>query len=574
MRLAGFLSPRHFLWPWLGGVALVGCVGASLWFMLQGPSPIQPVKDAGLFQGGLRGRLGTAEERLDSGTFLLQYESGESDGARQMLEGVSGRLVEPLTTWTLRSPRAERSQSAWTLQGPMEIEARDSRTGVLQGHGRIAQAGPALRWEKGRWHGLAPLAWTSLLGTGRGAWALPAGWRRELDTRFVVERGPVSWLSQETGILRAMQAERMWVLLGMDQARMEGVSADMKGGRVHMATSLLDATSVRWEPPITFWRDDGWQGQAESGLAPRPPEGRPAERAEFRGFLAHRQVPEGEQRLHAEGARWTPEGLRLEGNVCWEMPQKAETLSLRAPRLLFRQLAGGSDLPEDLPPGQAWAEGMAVLTWGRNSLSSPRLEAREADRSWVVQAPSHGRAKEGTFAAGRGFGRPERWEFEGPVQASGNDGSTLRGGRLVWENDIWTLTGRPVTYVGLRQRFSTSRLVRQGDQLQFPEGVSGALASPRGDRDMTFRADRGERRGQLVDLRGRVEVRGAGWRLNADHISVTLGSDRTVSLVTAGGKVTLEGQMGEGRGEDLELDLRQNRARWQGKVRGTTEVRS
>ena len=74
--------------------------------------------------------------------------------------------------------------------------------------------------------------------------------------------------------------------------------------------------------------------------------------------------------------------------------------------------------------------------------------------------------------------------------------------------------------------------------------------------------------GQKISLGGGVECQGQGWRLAADTVVITLGPDRTVSLVQAQGAVTLRGRLGEGQGEALELEPGAQTVRWQGRVRG------
>jgi len=107
----------------------------------------------------------------------------------------------------------------------------------------------------------------------------------------------------------------------------------------------------------------------------------------------------------------------------------------------------------------------------------------------------------------------------------------------------------------------------------FPEGVTGSLASL--DGDFMVRADRAEYQGSEVQLSGRVECQGRGWRLQADRISVRLGAGNVVKKVIAKGSVTLRGRMGEGWGESLELepDPTSPKARWQGRVKGLAEVK-
>jgi hypothetical protein len=176
----------------------------------------------------------------------------------------------------------------------------------------------------------------------------------------------------------------------------------------------------------------------------------------------------------------------------------------------------------------------------------------------------------GTFTAGEGRGTPKRWEFDGPIVAHFGEGSTGQGDGLVWENNRYTLTGRPVTMNRFRERLTGPRLVRTGDVLTFPDGIAGALAAL--DGDINLQADRGTVLPTVINLDGRVEAQGQGWSLQADHISVTLGAGNMVKQVNGKGGVNLRGRMGEGRGDALVLDPNLKTADWVGRVKGTTEV--
>jgi hypothetical protein len=237
---------------------------------------------------------------------------------------------------------------------------------------------------------------------------------------------------------------------------------------------------------------------------------------------------------------------------------------------VLQRTALGGDLPADLPIGMTWAESEAVLSWGERSLSSPRIEGRQKTRQWKVQAPSQGRAENTTFTAGEGRGNPARWEFDGPILAHFGEGSTGQGDVLVWENNRYTLTGRPVTLNRFRERLTGPRLVRTGDLLEFPDGIAGALAAL--DGDINLQADRGTVLPTVINLDGRVETQGQGWSLQADHISVTLGAGNMVKQVNGKGGVFLRGRMGEGRGDALVLDPNLKTANWVGRVKGATEV--
>jgi hypothetical protein len=177
-----------------------------------------------------------------------------------------------------------------------------------------------------------------------------------------------------------------------------------------------------------------------------------------------------------------------------------------------------------------------------------------------------GRGEDGTFTGGAGQGDPRSWTIEGPVQVNLFTGGSLRGAKLVWEEALWTLTGRPATWSRLRERLSGPRIIRKGEVVTFPEGLSGALAAA--DGDLFLRAERGQSEAEKITLSGGVECQGQGWRLVADTVIVTMGPERTVKLVHAQGAVTLRGQLGEGQGEALDLEPGPQTVHWQGRVRG------
>jgi hypothetical protein len=351
---------------------------------------------------------------------------------------------------------------------------------------------------------------------------------------------------------------------------MDQVKAQLEGGQLQAPSADMDPKSILWTGPIQFQREDGWLGGAQSGLAPRPPQGSTLEQVDLHTFSATRLLPDGQEKVLAEGARWTPAGIRLEGNVVWEQPRDGVLVTLRAPRVMMRE-APGSDLPKDLPVNEARAEGLAVLSWGSRSLSSPRIDVRKLPRSWRIQAPVLGRGEQGTFSAGAGWGSPAHWEFEGPVRANVTLNGTLRGDRLVWDNATWTVTGRPATWNGRRERLAGPRLIRREDTMEFPDGLGGAISAP--DGDVVLRADRGDSQAGTIRLQGRVDCQGQGWHLQADQMAIQLEPDNQVRSIAAKGTVTLQGRIGEGRGEYLELDLINRVARWQGRVKGLAEVR-
>lgn len=567
MRLWSLLNARNPVWRGVGVALTGGVLGFSAWYLLRSSRPILPTEGGPAIRGTV-GARGTLTEQLGRGRFVVAYDTllGEERDLRVIQ--VKGSLEEPEIRWEVAAPEAHRAEGVWLLEGPLTVTSH-LPGGPLTGEGRMDQDGPALRWEEGRWRGLAPLIWLDREGQGMGTWRIPAGWVRQADGRLLVQQGPVIWEALEPGALKRLVAQRLDLGLGLQSGRLEGIEAEVEGGRMQAASAVFTPERLTWSPPLTFQRADGWTGHAEGGLAPRPAPGAPLQALELAGFLAQRPTPEGPEQLGSRGARWTRAGLRLEGSVRWEQPLDGQKLTLQAPRLLARE-GPGSDLPPDLAEGEARAEGQPVLTWGARSLSSPRMTARRATRAWSMEAPVLGRSEQGTFTAGAGGGSPKRWSFSGPVRAQLVNGGALRGDRLLWEAEVWTFLGRPATWTRVRERIAAPRIVRQEGKVIFPEGLNGALAGPEGD--VLIRADRGEGHSGAFTLQGRVECRGLGWRLNADRISVTLGPGNTVKLLDARGAVTLRGRMGEGWGEALVLDPVQRSAAWSGRVRGLAEV--
>jgi hypothetical protein len=571
MRAWSLLSAQNPIWHGTGFAVLAFAMVGTGIFIYLGPKPLKAKSQGGTIDGGIEGRIGTYTEQLGQSRFLLAYDSITGQEATLQLKGVHGRLEEPATLYLMNSPIARKAGGIWSLDGPMDIEAREpAHQQTLIGKGRIENPEVGLKWDHGTWTGMSTLVWEDLQGQGRGRWTLPPGWRRELDGRFVVENKPVHWDATGEGAMRALDAQSLWVTLGFGNGRMEQVQAALEGGRIQAQAAEMSPDSIHWLGPIHFQRDDGWIGEAESGLAPRSAEGGSLDKVDLKSFKAHRAVIEGTETIQAEGARWTPAGIRAEGDVRWEQPRDGDPLSLRAPRLLLRE-AAGEDLPKDLPIGDGRAEGIAVLAWGNRTLSSPRMDVRRVQRTWRIQAPALGKSEQGTFSAGAGMGNPTRWEFEGPIRANVVTGGDLRGDRLVWEESTWTLTGRPATWNGLRERLSGPKLVQKADLIQFPDGVGGSFAAPEGD--VVIRADRGESQTSVAaTFLGRVDGQGQGWHLQADRVTVALGPDNQVKKIVAKGSVSLRGKINEGRGEYLELDLVKSVARWQGLVKGSAEV--
>lgn len=560
---SGWPGTQAAVWRIGGWAALAGATALTALFVGRGPRPLRATEDRSLFATGPKGLRGTLTEAFGKGRLTLAYESIEGRQDHLVLGGLQARLEEG-TLWRVGAPRAVRAGEAWTLEGPVALEAVGGQ-GESLGHGVVQTGGPALRWEAGAWEGLGPLEWTDHAGKGR--WSVPAGWRRDASGTLTAA-GPVRWSLLQAGEVLGLEAQRVESNAGFQDGLLEGVKATLAEGTVEARLCRLSAGWIQWPAPLAFHRRDGWAGTAQGGRAPRPDQGQGLSLLELRELTAARPGAEGEESLRARSARWTPAGLRLEGQATWEQPLQGITAKLESPRILMREGAG-EDLPADLPPGEVRAEGQAVLTWGARILSAPRIRMARDRRTWEMEAPVLGRSTEGTFTAGRGKGGSRNWAFEGPVQASLHNGGTLRGQRLLWEGDTWVLSGQPAVWTRLRERLSGPKVVRTGDILAFPDGLSGQLRASEGD--LTLRADRGESRGDRILLRGRVECDGLGWQVAADTLTFELAPGRVVRRILAAGSVTLRGRMGEGRGEALEVDQATQQARWQGRVRGLSQ---
>jgi len=557
--------PRHPAWR-VAGWSLLGFTLTLTGVQLAlGPRSLESNKALdGPFTAGMRGTLGTLTEMQGDNRLTLRYRTIQGEQRSLNLGGVDGELAESRGQWRFQAPEARQQGEGWLLSGPVALESLDL-TGASAGKGRLEGEGPAMRWEAGRWEALAPLRWESLFGAGKGTWHLPPGWVRELDGRIRAERGPLIWVAEGQPTLRRMEADRLVAEPGFRAGRLDHVKAELVDGTLEAQRADLSPEALVWPDRMAFSRLDGWTGEAEGGRASRPMPGQPVQQVELRGFRARRGVAEGQEQLQALGVRWTPAGLRLEGSVAWEQPLDGQRLRLQAPRVLLREGAG-ADLPADLAPGHARAEAQPVLTWGRRSLGAPRMDLDRRSRRWQLDGPVTGRAEEGTFSAGPGQGSPRAWSFQGPVNIAFVNGGGLRGDSLLWEDAQWTLAGRPATWTRVRERLSGNRIVRKGDRLDFPEGLSGAMAGTEGD--LTLRAGRGESEAQEIRLSGGVEVQGAGWRLLADRVTLRLGAGRAVQTVQAQGAVSLRGRLGEGQGEALDLEPATRSVKWRGRVKG------
>ena len=241
-----------------------------------------------------------------------------------------------------------------------------------------------------------------------------------------------------------MDAQNFWATLGFKEGRLDTVRADLEGGHLQAVAAEMDPEAVRWLGPIRFQRDDGWIGEAESGLAPRP-DGT-LERIDLKAFTAHRALAAGHGDPPVGGSPLDPG---------------------RHPRRRSRGLGTAQAGRAPLPPGAPGPDSGSRRggpAQGPPHRGSPSRRARRAGLGCPdPEQPPHGRAagpadvaapgtrpgSERARAPSRpaaGQGTPDRWEFEGPIRANLTAGGNLRGDRLTWDRGDLD-PGRPPSHL-------------------------------------------------------------------------------------------------------------------------------
>jgi hypothetical protein len=568
---------------------------------------------------GVRGKKGQWVERLPNGEYTLTCESSEGDEGVLRLKTVEAHYVEkPLgddgaqraLVWRVEAPTAthDASGAGDTLDGPLSIRISDAG-GALLGAGKIENAGPALRRVNDVWTGLAPLLWTQMDDMGKGEYHLPAGWRKEADNRFVVERGPVVWNAAGPDLVRRLTADGLDAR-GLADGILANVSAELVGegalggGQIWAERVEVAGTTLRFQAPLKFAHQQGWQGTAEGGIATRAKGAGPEGGLELKGFDAHGALaPTGSgspsnvnvHQAKANGVRWTGAGLQMEGNVVWDLDVAekdggATRYLLRAPRAFYRNAPWrpNDGLPQNVAVDSIRAEGSPVLSWSGNSLNSPAMAYHTAKQAWYMESPVYGTVPGGSFSAGSATGSASRWAFSGAIRADYRAWGTLRGDGLVWDEapaPAYTFTGNPAVLASLDRRFSGERIVYSNDRLQFPAGIRGSL-NFQGE-TFTLRAANAEMIGSgpasgkggvsigEVRLTGSVECSGQGYRFSSKEAIILFDGDQ-LKRITAKGGASLQGSLGAGSGDTLELTFVQGKSQpqvtWTGQVRGVVEV--
>ena len=566
-ELSNIKSP---IWFVLGLITVIIVISITFFFIIHGPKSIKSVSNVDdITSHGTLGKIGTVTEPLGHGLLTLSYESIIGSKDNLQLLNVNSKFRELENVWEMKFPCAQKIDGVWTLLGPAVLTFADS-TGNIFGSGLIDSNGPALKWNHGLWYGLSPMIWNDRSGQDEERWVLPAGWYRNSGGRFVVEDGPVSWFPGKKRNILSIDANKMYVDPSLREGHMEDVTANLIGGQIKSKIIDIDKINIYWSGMVSFIRNDGWCGQSSGGNAKRLTKNSDFKNIELNDPRARRVTTEGTELMSADRAQWVKNNLILVGNVHLDQPSEGTRISLRANTVFQRNSLDG-DFPSDMPVGATRADQQATLSWGdKHSVRSHRIEFIEKTHQWSIASPTYGRSRDGTFSAGSGRGCLARWTFDGPILANFGDGFVANGDLLVWENDVFTLTGKPVLVNRFREQFAGHRFVLSKKILEFPDGISATLATI--DEDISIRANCGKVQRTLINFFGGVECSGRDWVLKADSISVKFGKEHKVEQINGSGGISLCGRIGNGAGETISLDLNKKMAHWFGKVKATVGV--
>jgi hypothetical protein len=575
------------------------------------PALAEPGLAQKIFQG-TRGEKGKWTEILARGEYTLSCESSEGNDNILRLFGVEANYTENpaargpsqrALVWHITAPTAthEASGSVDTLDGPLFIQVKDIN-GKLLGSGKSDYGGPALRRENDVWHGLAPLRWTHVDELGKGEYLLPAGWRKEKDDRFVAERGPVVWNSTGTDLVRSIKADSldardlMAGTMTSVNASLEGESA-LGGGEVWAEAVEVDGGHLRFSAPIKFEHRQGWRGTAASGAATRQGGDQPKggsqshgalELIDFSasGVLAQEATKGGPPKIDVRQAKaneavWTGSSLQMLGDVKWdlEITEKGGSATrylLSAPTAFYSPALGAIR-----------SEGRPALSWGGRTLNSDTMAYLVREQAWHLEGQVHGTVPGGIITAGPASGSASDWSFSGPIRADYQRWGAIVGDRLVWaggEAPSYIFTGSPSVFTGAGHRLSGQKIVHSGDKLQFPSGIQGTITFQ--GETFTLRADRAEitqggdaaSRGVSIEevrLRGRVECSAKSYRFASREATITFENNQPKRILASGG-TSLQGSLGGGAGDSIEIVFEQGSAQpsinWLGQVRGKVDV--
>ena len=612
-------NPMH---RWAGWLLLCGCMVFTVAVAERRPEIPEAHFPKSMFHG-TRGLKGQWTEMLPRGEYTIFCESSEGDGKMIRLFGVQAKYTEaPLDSepaetrrtlvWHITAPSASHDPGGEvdTIDGPLLIQVMDTN-GTLLGSGRSENQGPSLRRVKDVWMGLAPLHWTHLDILGKGEYFLPTGWRKEIDDRLVAPNGPVVWNSLVDDFVRSIQAGTLDAK-NVEEATLADVEATlmgddaMGGGKIWAEQMEVAGESLRFLAPLTFEHNHGWRGSASGGTATRTLADASAgvvKLDDFKatGILTARSATgnissANVRKAKADKATWNVAGLRMEGGTEWEMDvlgkkSDSTTYVLTAPRTIYKR-GPGEDLPEGMSPNSIRAEGGAVLAWNGNTVISPAMSYIVSTQTWRLEGAVTGSTPWGRFAAGKASGTVSNWECSETIRADHNYWGTFQGDSLTWDGAIeptYTFIGKPVVLFGLGRRLTGEKIIQKGNRLIFSSGIQGNITFQ--GEAFTLRADRAEMIGPEnaapkvartadfrlteVKLSGRVECSGQGYRFSSREALITFDGNRPAKIV-AKGEATLQGSVGSGSGETMELIFQRGetmpRIQWAGSVRGKHEV--
>lgn len=566
------ISTKSPIWLALGIIVFIVTICTTVLFVIYGSRPLKPISDVNIRDDvSSKGKLGTLTEPLGKGFLTLSY--GTISGRKEdiTLTEVSGQLQEPKAKWRLHVPLARKANDVWTLFGPVDLESIDARSKVILGKGHVDNVGPALRWDHGVWCGLSPVVWNDLDGTSHGKWFLPTGWYRDTSGKFIVDNGPVRWLSANKGQVVSMVAQKIWAAFELQEGHMENILVKLVDGQLEASKLDIDKSCIKLHGPISFMRSDGWHGDATNGYAPKVSNSSTLAMIELANFKARRALYEGTESISSDNVYWTQAGLVLKDNVVLEQFLKGKRMLLKAPTLLQRNNLGGN-LPLDMPVGEIWAEPNAALFWDNQYLNSVRIKYISKTRQWQATSPVFGHYDDCTFTAGNGHGNPAYWKFDGPIKINFNNGLVANGNSLNWDNGTFNLIGKPITANYFQHRFTGYKLIDKVGILEFIDGVNAILGTVSGS--VSIHADKGRIQQKLASLYGRVECYGTNWSMQANCISFLLDNKNVIRQLNASGSIFLRGCMGEGKGDTLAIDLNQKTVIWSGRVKTIVGVNS
>jgi len=610
-------NTRYSAYSWLGWILIAVCILITVFLSVKPAKEKEIVMTNNFFQG-TRGEKGQWTEKLARGEYTLTCESSEGDGNTLKLIGVEAKYVEDFAAqepgrrtliWHITAPTAihENEKATDTLDGPLFIQVRDI-DGNLLGSGKSDFEGPALRRENDVWHGLAPLHWIQTDDSGKGEYFLPAGWRKENNDWFVVERGPVVWNSAGTDLLRTLTADSLNAkdlttgILNNAKAYLVGDDSSERG-EIQAERVEIAGNELRFLAPVRFEHQNGWRGTASEGIAVRPETSDTLGILDLKNFSASGLLGSSDtaknaskvnvHEARANDTKWSSAGLQMEGDVLWDLDiseknGNATRYFLKAPRLFYRNASGG-DLPEDIAIGSVRSEGHPVLTWNKNSLSASAMTYFITERAWHLGSPVYGIVPGGSFSAGPASGSDSHWIFNGSIKADYKNWGTLRGNSMIWDDSpepVYTFIGTPAVLVGIDRRLAGEKIVHKNNQLQFPNGVQGSM-NFQGE-TFTLKADNAViigsesnvsgRAGTLVKevrLLGRVECSAQSFRFSSEEAIITFENNRP-KQITAKRYASLQGSLGNGVGDVLELKFEQGKSKplinWTGRVRGKADV--